>query len=479
VTDVLPTSDDRHDAPFHHTRRRDLALTYIANILLLALGVVSSVIVSRTLGPARRGDYAVVLLWPTIFFGTASCGLAEAFGYVALRADRALLKQQWLWLNLLTGAVVAVIGYGVIPWILIQPDVITLTRIGLLAIPMNFLITSGLAILQSCGALGAFNVSRISFSIFHLAAIALVIVCSAADVSSYLVAFLVATGSTAALTIYHVLRLPSAIPSPGLATGRELLRTVVRYGLTYHVSGILRLINDKLDLIVISMTSSMTTLGLYSVAASSASPIVAAGSAFSAIVFSEAAHRGSLLQANDTIAKRLRQATYASVALAVVGIATLPWLLPMFLGDAFEAAVPIAGVCMVAGVISGMGLVLRTGLRAVNALGIVLAAELSFSLTLPIPLAVLLPRLQGVGAALAVLGANIVSLGVMVYLIRRRGARQVGRLSLKRSDLTSILILRGARCGKGAAVYPKANPGAVERLKARLGFGGGGGFGDR
>lgn len=388
-----------------------------------------------------RGNFAIVLLWPSVFFAVASCGLAEAFGYVALRAERAALKRMWLWLNTIAGTAIAVLGYCLLPSILSSTELVTLTRMGLLFIPMNFVITSGLAILQSCGELRAFNVSRVSFSVAYLAGITFVVISGAVGVSSYLAVFLGATGVTTLLTTYHVLRLRAAVGvSSETATDRELLQTIVRYGLMCHASGVLRMTNEKLDQIVISITSSATTLGLYTVATSFASPVAAVGNAFATIVFREAALQGNLERADEAIARRLRQTICVSVVVAFVGIGSAPWALPLLLGESFVPAVSVADVCLVAAVFSGIGLVLRTGLRAVNELGIILAAETGLSLVLPILLLLLIPRLQGIGAALAVLFGYAGTATITLCLMKLHGARQVGRLHMSRSDLEPLTI---------------------------------------
>ena len=64
--------------------------TLVTNLVLSAIGLLNSVLLSRWLGPAGRGEVAAAMLWPTLLVYLSSLGLISAILYFADRPKESL-----------------------------------------------------------------------------------------------------------------------------------------------------------------------------------------------------------------------------------------------------------------------------------------------------------------------------------------------------------------------------------------------------
>ena len=69
--------------------KRNIALVFTTNALILACSVVTSLLGAWALGPEGRGDVALVTLWPHLCMYLASLGMPHALRYWMAR------RPQW------------------------------------------------------------------------------------------------------------------------------------------------------------------------------------------------------------------------------------------------------------------------------------------------------------------------------------------------------------------------------------------------
>ena len=105
-----------------------------------ALGLVSGVLLARGLGPAGRGAFFAVLLWPTILGWLATLGITKATTYLRARHPEYErdLASIGLWVSLVAGGALALGLQPWLPWLLhgYPPSVVGLGRLALLLVPV-------------------------------------------------------------------------------------------------------------------------------------------------------------------------------------------------------------------------------------------------------------------------------------------------------------------------------------------------------
>ncbi|MFL5831940.1 MAG: lipopolysaccharide biosynthesis protein [Solirubrobacteraceae bacterium] len=103
-------------------------------------------------------------------------------------------------------------------------------------------------------------------------------------------------------------------------------------------------------------------------------------------------------------------------------IALLGWLLPLLFGHAFTDAVPVGRILLVAALATALRRVAAEALRGFGSGGSATWAELSFIVVFAAAVAPLISWHQAVGAAVALLGASVVAVLVLLALSRRAQA---------------------------------------------------------
>jgi O-antigen/teichoic acid export membrane protein len=202
---------------------------------------------------------------------------------------------------------------------------------------------------------------------------------------------------------------------------RGLVRGLLAFGTRSHGGNVAAMLNERLDQLLISVFLAPASLGLYVVAVTltSVTGLVGAstaGVALPAVASASAAERAG--QARRLVAVTL----LASVAVTVPVILALPLLIHLFFGHAYAAAAGPGRVLLVAAVAFSVGRVLGAVLRALGRPLDAGLAELGALVATVLGLALLLPRMGIMGAALTSLGAYLLSAAWQA----RRVARTVG-----------------------------------------------------
>lgn len=126
--------------------------TLAINAMVLALGIVNSVILSREFAPEGRGGLAAALLWPGLITLLVGNGFIEASVYFsAMRPTRSreLLGVGWLFTFALS-AIAMPAGFLALPFLLSSQTASTadLSKVYLLVIPFHCAAEFYTAILQ-------------------------------------------------------------------------------------------------------------------------------------------------------------------------------------------------------------------------------------------------------------------------------------------------------------------------------------------
>jgi len=409
--------------------RRPLSLSFASSGAIQALNVVTGVLLARALGPAGRGEFAAVMLWPGLFATVGALGVGEAITYHAARGTSApgTLVGSALALGaaqatvLTAGAAVTigrVLGHQ-------GADARAAAQVYLAYVPLSFLCTYLLSVLGGLRRFAVFQALRAL--VIALTALGLVALAAAgalavrSAVLVYLGANLVtALAAVAALQLWK-LRLEV---DPGL------VRRLLSFGARSHGGNVAAMLNERLDQLVMSVFLPPVSLGLYVVAVTMTSVTGLVGVSAATVALPSVASADS---AGERVyqARRLVGVTLlASVAVTVPVVAALPWLIRVFFGNAYAAAAGPGRVLLLAAVALSAGRVLGALLRAVGRPLDAGLAELFALVATVLGLVLLLPALGLAGAALTSLGAYLLSSGWMAGRVARALGVSPARLLL-------------------------------------------------
>src|SRR5438477_9300021 len=117
--------------------------TLIAGVATNMLGLVTSILLSRSVGPHGRGEIAAALLWPGLLIYLGSMGLiVSAMYFTSLPNSRPqLILSNSIALGLVLSCIALPLGFVALPWLLRSQthEVVFASRWYLAVVPLSLL----------------------------------------------------------------------------------------------------------------------------------------------------------------------------------------------------------------------------------------------------------------------------------------------------------------------------------------------------
>ncbi|WP_321476842.1 oligosaccharide flippase family protein [uncultured Paludibaculum sp.] len=384
---------------FDSNVRRSVGHNAIANIAIQALTIVASVIVSRHLGPAGRGELAAIQILAMQLCSLGTLGLPSACIYYAAKLENraeSVFGTTWISLGILAGPV-WLIGWFLLP-VLLGPTknhLIGPARLFLLLVPIQFLGNLPYYYLQGVKAFRDWNLVRLQFPILWLIAIAWLYLQRELTPSRLAVAYLYVMTAHCATWMIVVWRRKTR----PFTVDRHLIPPLAKYALPSILSVLPNELNVRLDQLLMASMLPSSDLGYYAIA------VTASGAGWP--LFKAIAQTMLPVLASETnVEKRqamFRSAIKKTIVLSVVVCSLMtigvPILLLVFFGDGFKSSIPMAVILVWAAAITNVNTVFADGFRGRHRPSVPLLAEIS-GLLVTIPgLIFALPRWHGIGAA--------------------------------------------------------------------------------
>lgn len=421
LPDSEPTYDvDRTDSPgLSIGAARPLGLSFATSVLVQGLTVVTGVLLARILGPTGRGELALVLLWPTILAAAGSLGIADAATYFAAKPNPRIgsLVGSTMVIALSQSAALVTLGAAVVHFV--HADSSAEARFsGYLAlgyIPLHLHTLYLMNILNGLHRFAAFQLLRLFLYAGMVFSLVVLAAGNNLTIQSATISYVCihgVVGISAAMLFAGNMHSPVRVDS-------ALSRHLLGFGIRSHLSGVSTLLNERLDQLLISVFLAPVRLGLYVVAVTLTSLTNLVGVSTSLIALPALARLAPGPERARSGARFVSLTVLASTAVSLPLILCTPLIIRLFFGTAFE---PVANVCRVLIVASillstnrSIGAVLKAIGRPLDA-GM---AELMALAATTVGLALLLPLIGLMGAAIA----SLVSYAVAMAWMTRRTAR--------------------------------------------------------
>ena len=403
--------------------------TLLTNFGITALGLVNSILLSRWLGPAGRGEVAAAMLWPTLLVYLSSMGLIVAILYYAALPESKpqTLLANGLWMALTQGAVAILIGFVALPWLLGSQagSVVTASRAFLLIIPIALITQYGGSILQGRMRIAAFNWLRLILPAGYMLGTCILIVLGRLTLSNIILVLLLlhATGLAAALVALWRAGVRLTLGVDGL-----LAKRMLKYGAKVHVGSVAGLANSSLDQVLMAALLPSRYLGLYVAAVGAASVGQGFSQAVQMVSTPSITQRASVAERTAVLQGVFRRYWILSLPVAMALAAILPFGIPIVFGADFKDAIWAAEVLLVGSLLIGARDVLSGGANALGDPWLGSKAQLWAMGATVILLCALLPVMGILGAALASTAACAIQLGVIVYGLRTSHAIRSAQL---------------------------------------------------
>lgn len=386
--------------------QRDAVWTLIANLVISATSLATTVVAARILGPVGRGQLGAIRTWPVVLAGLAMFGMQDAVVYYGAqsRDDIGRYSLTAATFILLVGAPFMGLAWLAMPWLFRAEGALIVAGARWYLLVWLILVLHGVPLFAARAAerFGLWNLLRVCPVVLWLGVLVAVGASGKASAVVVAKAYLMVLGAFAIVTLPAIGRYVSMRAKPTLATSRRMLR----FALPAQMSTLPRLIGDKVDQLLVVSLLPAESVGYYAVAMAWASSLGLASSAVTSLVFPKVAGM------KDRKAQKayVRRCVLAVLMLSVSfggGLAILaPWVIPALFGRAFAPAIPLAEVLLVAAGIQGEVDVYQAAMKGIGKPAAVFRVR-AIGLVLTIPILLLaLSHYGTLGAAAAVVAAQ-------------------------------------------------------------------------
>jgi len=246
---------------------RNTALAFSARIISMVLGLGTSVILARFLGPEGKGLYSLAILLPTLIVTFISLGIGPATIYHVARKDfsgRTAFANN-LVLALILGVIGILAGVGVsflfgstaFPGV---PQSYLL--VALCLVPLQLVNSYLLYVLHGQQRFGRHAVLTSTRSLLFLTIVVISLILLRRGV---LTAILAVAGSYAIVIVAQILHQRRESGRISLRPNRAYIQATLKYGWKAHLATIITFLNYRLDMLLINAFSGVSAVGLYSV----------------------------------------------------------------------------------------------------------------------------------------------------------------------------------------------------------------------
>ncbi|MBI5420537.1 MAG: oligosaccharide flippase family protein [Deltaproteobacteria bacterium] len=399
---------------------RKTAETLTTRFFLIGIGLLTSVIVARILGPEGRGFYAVASAIAAFGVQFGNAGLHASNSYYVAK-DRALLAP--LLGNTVVSSLVVggAIAAAALAFFHFRPGFAPLQ--GPL-LPLAFAwIPFGLAslllqnLLLGIRDVRAYNVLEMFNRVLSVALVAVLIVAGRVTVESVYLAGFSALFASILLTLRRLRAATDAFPSPSM----PLFLENIRYGLKAYLAALFAYSVLRIDLLMIKYILGAAEAGYYSVAVSMADLVYLIPATVGTIIFPKLSAMGSDAERWEFTKKLSLYIGGALVVLLAVAIPLAPHVIGLLYGKAFLPAAPAFIVLGVGMIFYGTNNILSYCLAAMSfpwfGVGVwIVAAALNILLNL-----YLIPSMGILGASLSSLLCYFLLMASQYAYLARRG----------------------------------------------------------
>jgi O-antigen/teichoic acid export membrane protein len=399
--------------------KRNIALVFTTNALILACSVVTSLLGAWALGPEGRGEVALITLWPHVCMYLGALGLPNALRYwTARRPDwtGALCGQSLLYALAAGGLAVLAAEFVVPRWIGARSEaVMWLVRLFLFNAPLILLFELLRGILEGARRFAWLGAARLAFygvqGAGYLGLWATNRLTVKTAVLTLALGQLVCT-ALAAAAVWRELR-------PRLGLSRAAFAETLRYGLRSYPGTLTENSQVRLDQLMLANLAASSFIGLHAVAVALAEITSTLASSVSDALLPEVAAAERRADALNLLTRSLALTAGVQVVALIPGWLLSPYILRFLYGADFVAAADALRVLLVASAVLSLGNIVVSGLNGFGHPGLSATARLAAAVTTLAAMPLFVPRWGLVGAAAATLVSYCALLVVASFWLYR------------------------------------------------------------
>lgn len=393
--------------------------SFVASIAVAGLNVIAGVFVARLLGREGRGELAAIQAFPMIVGAVGQLGLHEGVIFFGGR-DRENVGRyvtSGFAFVAFAGVPIVLLGAAIIPWFLSAQsgEVIWASQVYMLLLYTNAIhgISTGTA--RALHRISLWNNLRLLSPAMWAVVVLFFMVNDVVSPVRVAMGFLVTNTLLASVMVLSVRRYLRGHWIPDVSIWPRMLR----YGLPVAAGATPKLLNERLDQLLIAGALPASELGVYAVAVSWSMLGILPAQAIASVALSKIAS----IEDRPAQVAVIRKSALASFGVSVIAVAGLglatPFAIHWVFGEEFADAIPIAWIMLIAVFLKGNAQMLQVALMGVGRTFPSMWSQWS-GLVLLLPAMLLLIPAYGVfGAAAALVVSAAATLLTSLFFLRK------------------------------------------------------------
>ena len=294
---------------------KDLASMGISKFLMIACGLVTSIIIARTLGPEKNGIIAALLVYPSLFMTFGSLGIRQSTAYFLGKKIfsesqiKTAISQIWF----LTSFLSIIICFFLIRYLSKSGENFLLVILAIAPIPFSLFVTYNSGIFLGKNQVNAFNKINWIPTVILLILTFLFVLWLSLGITGYLIAMI---GGPIFMAFFLLFK-NKFIKSFSFKFEWSIIKRMLGLGSVYAISLLVINLNYKLDVVLLDYLSTPFEIGIYSKGSGITQYLWQIPMLFSTIVFARSA-----VSKNER-AFSLKTAQLLRLSILVIGLGSI------------------------------------------------------------------------------------------------------------------------------------------------------------
>ncbi|MFT4224754.1 oligosaccharide flippase family protein [Dysgonomonas sp.] len=336
-----------------------LGKIFTGHISVQITSILQTILITRILGPQGKGDFTLIIIYPTIIAGFSLLGLYT--GIVKISAKKNLyekynIEKTVLTATFITGFLGTVISIVICPIILkdTNSNIIFLAQLFSLFIFANNIGRGFIAIDHGQKNYIRYSITRAILNPIFLLFVTILFISDKINLTNIIFFLLISN------CIVSIIRIWLGISRYKKNTPKFPIPSLFKYSIKFSFSDFAEPIYIYYDKVIVALVLSTYDLGIYTTAYTAAAMVSILSTVYATKIFSDIASGGGIEQTIYSI----RQNIILTFLSALIIICILPITIPMVFGEDFTPAVLPASILLITCCLQGQSMIIERSILA-------------------------------------------------------------------------------------------------------------------
>ena len=324
---------------------KNSAITFSFQILIFALGLITSIILARTLGPNGRGIYTLIILIPTVMLKLGSLGIEAANVYFTGSKKYELkdIVSNSLFDSIILSSILIILFIG-ISYLKVFHNFLNSNQINLfylwllvLTVPFSLLLGFLISIILGQEKIITYNKINIFKAIFQLIAVSIFLLIFKQGVFGAIISHVLTIIFVTLFVVLFIKKYTKIYAS----YNKKIFKDTAKYGVKAYLGNLAQFLNYRLDMFMVALFLTTVSVGYYSIAVGIAEQLWMLPETIATVLFPRISSIKDT-EANNLTPRIARHTFFIIFILSLIlAMLTVPMIKILFGLDFLPSAVPL------------------------------------------------------------------------------------------------------------------------------------------